>query len=116
MQNRLLNAYLTGIVEEVVFKAEANKLKAEAAKADEALVQLGNPTPTRGETALALFDWTQRAADIWCGSNSAVRRQILDCVCLNRTLGDVSLCLVKRKPFDVLAEGPQIKNGRGNWI
>ena len=116
MQDRLLNAYLAGTVEEGVFKAKSTELKAEAAKADEALAQLGDVAQARGETALALFDWTQRAADAWRGSNTAVRREILDCVCLNRALGNVSLCLAKRKPFGILAEGPQIKNSRGDWI
>lgn len=116
MQDRLLNAYLTGTVEEMVYKAKSNELKAEMAKTDEALVQLGDTAPAGGETALALFDWTQRAADVWCGSNNPVRREILDCVCLNRTLGNVSLCLEKRKPFDVFAEGLDLKNSRGDWI
>ncbi|MGQ9821833.1 MAG: hypothetical protein ACUVQK_08230, partial [Thermogutta sp.] len=39
-----------------------------------------------------------------------------DSVCLFRTLGDVTLCAGKRKPFDVLAEGLQIENSRGDWI
>lgn len=116
MQDRLLNAYLVGTVEEVVFKAKSNELKAELAKTDEALAQMGDTAPARGETALALFDWTQRAADAWRGSNPAIRREILDCVCLNRTLGDVSLCLAKRKPFDIFAEGLDLKNSRGDWI
>ena len=108
------NAYLVGTVEEVVFRAKSNELKAEMAKTGEALVQLGDTTPARGETALALFDWTQRAADVWRGSNPAIRREILGCVCLNRTLGDVSLCLEKRKPFDIFAEGLDLKNSRGD--
>ena len=41
MQDRLLNAYLVGTVEEAVFKAKSNDLKAEMAKADEALAQIG---------------------------------------------------------------------------
>lgn len=115
MHDRLLNAYLVGTVEEVVFKAKSNKLKTQAAQADQALVRLGDVAPSRGERALDLFDWSQRAADVWRGSNNALRREILDCLCLNRTLSDVSLCLAKRKPFDVLAEGPKIKNSRGDW-
>src|SRR3990172_7859248 len=98
MQDRLLNAYLAGTVEEGVFGHKSNELKAEAARADEALAQLGDVAPARGETALALFDWSQRGADIWRGSNNAVRREILDCVCLNRTLGDLNLVTTKRKP------------------
>jgi DNA invertase Pin-like site-specific DNA recombinase len=116
MQDRLLNAYLAGTVEEVVYKAKCNELKGEAAKTDETLAKLGDIAPGRGETALALFDWTQRAADHWRGSNNAVRRQILDSVCLNRTLGHLNLVATKRKPFDVFAEGLDLKNSRGGRI
>lgn len=116
MQDRLLNAYLASTIEEVVYKAKSNELKAEAAKTDESLAQLGDVDPARGETALALFDWTQTAAETWRGSNNAIRREILDSVCLNRTLGDVNLYAKKRKPFDVFAEGLEIKNSRGDRI
>ena len=44
----------------------------------------------------------------------AVRREIVECVCSNRTLSDVSLCVTKRKPFDVLAERPVSDDGRGD--
>ena len=70
--------------------------------------------PASGEKAMALFDWTQQAAEMWRGSNNTIRREILDLVCLNRTLGDVSLELVKRKPFDVFAERLNLKNSRDN--
>ena len=116
MQDRLLNAYLAGTVEEVIYKAKSNELKSEAAKIEEALTQLGDFTPGRGETALLLFDWSQRAADLWRGSNNSLRREILDSVCLNRTLTDVSLVTTKRKPFDVFAERPNLENSRGDWI
>ncbi len=69
-----------------------------------------------GETALQLFDWSQKAADLWRGSNNVLRREILDAVCLNRTLSDVSLVTEKRKPFDVLAKRPDLKNSRGDRI
>ena len=49
-------------------------------------------------------------------SNNAVRREILNAVCLNRTLTDVNLNVTKRKPFDVSAKGPDLKNSRGDWI
>ena len=116
MQDRLLNAYLSGTVEEGLYKSKSNELKAEAAKADEALAELGDTDPASGETAVALFDWTQRAADHWLGSNDSVRRQILDSVCLNRTLGDLSLVATKRKPFDLMAEGLVSKDSRGDRI
>ena len=49
---------------------------------------------------------------IWRGSNNALRREILDSVCLNRTLTDVSLVTTKRKPFDGLAERLKNENSR----
>ena len=116
MQDRLLNAYLTGTVEEVIYKTKSNELKSEAAKTDETLDKLGDTDPACGKLAVTLFDWTQRAADVWRGSNNAVRREILDAVCLNRCLNDVTLTLQKRKPFDVFAERPFLKNSRGDRI
>ena len=100
----------------VVYKAKSNELKHDAARTDEATAELDNAEPARGETALALFDWPQRAAEIWRGSNNAIRREILDAVCLNRTLSDVTLVAAKRKPFDVFAERLDLKNSRGDWI
>ena len=116
MQDRLLNAYLAGTVEEVVYKSKSNEFKSEAAKTDESLAQLGDVDPACGEKALALFDWTQKAAETWLGSNNAIRREILDSVCLNRTLGDVNLYATKRKPFDVFAERPLFTDSRGERI
>jgi hypothetical protein len=46
------------------------------------LAQLGDEDPARGEMAVALFDWTQKAAEIWRGSNTSLRREILASVCL----------------------------------
>ena len=81
------------------------------------------PPPSVGETrddrvtkALEAFDFSQRVADIWRGSNKTVRREILDADCLNRMLSDVSLVATKRKPFDVLAERPLLKQSRGERI
>jgi hypothetical protein len=113
MQDRLLNAYLAGTVEEAVYKAKSAELNGEAAKADEALAQLGDADPKRGETAVAVFDWAQHAAETWRGSNNALKREILDSVCLNRTLGDVNLYTTKRKPFDVFVEGLISTDSRG---
>lgn len=116
MQDRLLNAYLTSSIDEVVYKAKSNELKSETAKTDDGLAKLGDVDPARGELAVTLFDWTQQAADVWRGSNNTVRREILDVVCLNRCLNDVNLVLQKRKPFDVLAEGLISENSRGDRI
>lgn len=94
----------------------SNELKAEAKNADESLAALGDMAPSRGKVALAIFDFTQNVAETWRSSNSSVRREILDLICLNRTLGDVNLCTTKRKPFDVFAERLDLKKSRGDKI
>lgn len=43
------------------------------------------------------------------------KRRILEAVSLNRMLGDVSLVIAKRKPFDELAKRPQIQSSREDW-
>jgi len=116
MQDRLLNAYLAGTVDEEAFRGKSEELKREEANVQESLDQLGELGPNRGEAALATFDWAQDAAESWRGSNNAVQREILDFVCLNRTLSDVNLYATKRKPFDVLAEGPKSRKSRGERI
>ena len=116
MQDRLLNVYLAGGVDEPTFQTKSAELKSEALKVQKAIEALGDVDPTRGDAAIAVFDWSQNAAEIWRGSNSARKRDILDLVSLNRTLSDVTLVTIKRKPFDVLAVGPFLGNSRGDWI
>jgi len=42
----------------------------------------------------------------------AEKRQVLEILCLNYRLDGVTLCPVWRKPFDVLAEGLVVQDGR----
>ncbi len=116
MQDRLLNAYLAGTVDEVVYKAKSSELKIETSGAEESQAKVAASGPDTGPRALSLYDWSQNAARIWQGSNTAVRREILDSVCLNRTLSDVKLVTTKRKPFDVFVERPQNGFSRGDRI
>ena len=85
-------------------------------RVDEELASVEEADAGRATGALALFDWTQRAAEIWRGSNTEVRRELLDAICLNRTLGDVNLVTEKRKPFDAFAERLELKNSRSDRI
>ena len=111
MEDRLLNAYLAGMLDEDAFNAKAAELKCEAAEVAASLANLDRTVPPDGELAVRLFDWTQKLPEIWLGSNITARREILEAICSNRTLTDVSLCLAKRKPFDILAERPSVQIG-----
>ena len=116
MQDRLLNGFLAGAIDEKAFQAKSADLKGQAEEVEKNLGDAGTFDPGYGDMALAVFDFSQNLREIWRGSNSALRREILDCVSLNRTLSHLSLVLTKRRPFDFLAERPFLKDGRGDWI
>lgn len=116
MQDRLLNAYLAGTIDEGQYRAKSDELRAEMAGVTEARERLGGVESRDIDVALAVFDWSQNALESWQGSKSAVRRQILDSVSLNRTLSAANLCISKRKPFDLLAEGLDSEQSRGDRI
>ena len=118
MQNRLLDAYLAGMVEDVVYKAKSKELTGEAAKTDDALARAWRPGPgsqRKGQRNSSIG--RRRAAEIWRGSNNAVRREILNAVCLNRTLTDVTLDASKEKALRRFRQRARfLTNSRGDWI
>ena len=116
MQDRLLNGYLAGTIDESVFQAKSADLKAQSEDVGRQLDEVEDFDSELGRAALAVLDFSQKLPEIWHGSNSAQKRAVLDCVSLNRALSDVSLCVAKRKPFDYLAKNPFLKKTRGDWI
>ncbi|MBM3273148.1 hypothetical protein FJY94_07900, partial [Candidatus Kaiserbacteria bacterium] len=110
MQDRLLNTFLAGTIDEATFNAKQAALRDEAGQVDESLAQLGDLRPTDVQATLAVFEFSQNAAEIWRGSKMLEKRELLETVSLNRTLGDVTLVVEKRKPFDILAERPSIQS------
>lgn len=114
--DRLLNVYLEGALEQPAFAAKQGELRAELADVERQLEERPTYDPKRGELALAVFDFMQNAVDLWRRSNMTQKREILTAIGLNRRLSDVSLCLEKRKPFDIAAEGPSSHYGRTDRI
>ena len=97
-------------------KAKTAERKADTARVAEAIDAQGAVDPARGKVVLAVFDWSQKAAEIWRGSNTTARRQILDSICLNRQVSDVTLVTSERKPFDFFVERLPLKTSRGDRI
>ncbi len=116
MHDRLLNGYLSGLIQEDAFQAKSAQLRREMAEVEESLEKTNSYDPDAPLRALAVFDFSQNLVDVWRGSNFARKREILECVSLNRHVNDVTLVVEKRKPFDYLAERPFLKNGRGGRI
>ncbi len=116
MQDRLLNAYLAGSIDDQTFQIKSADLKTQLEEAERQLDEADKFDPACGEAALATFEFSQNLVELWRGSNSARKRELLDVVSLNRQVSDVSLELTKRKPFDFLAERPFLKKSRGGRI
>lgn len=123
MKDRLLAAYLAGTVDARTFQTKSTDLGGQIAEVERALercgdidVWRGDNGRSRGDIALAVFDWSQEAPSAWERSKIAKKRAILDSLSLNRTLSATTLCLEKRKPFSYLAERPLVQSDRGDWI
>jgi DNA invertase Pin-like site-specific DNA recombinase len=114
MQERLLNGYLMGVVDEAAFKTKSAEFKRETEEVARQMEDVGKYDASRGDLALSVFDFSQNLANLWRGSNFAVRREILECISSNRELGHLTLCVAKRRPFDFLAERPFLEDSRGN--
>ncbi len=116
MQERLLNTFLGGTIEESTFSAKSVDFKAQQADVEQQLCELPRQDLNQAENVLKAFNLSQNMVETWRRSNSLARRELLDCISLNRSLSDVSLYIVRRKPFDIFAERPFLENSRGERI
>ena len=116
MNDRLLNAFLAGSIDEPTFNAKLAALRDEMALIETSLARVATVDATDVRAALAVFEFSQKIPEIWRGSKMLEKRRILETVSLNRRLGDVSLDLEKRKPFDELAKRLEIQLSRGDRI
>ena len=116
MNDRLLNAFLAGSIDEATFNAKLAALRDELAVIEASLGKVFTVEPTDVRAALAIFEFSQKIPEIWRGSKMLEKRRILEVVSLNRVLGGVTLALEKRKPFDELAKRLPIQSSRGDRI
>lgn len=116
LNDRLLNAFLVGAVNETTLNAKQAALRDELAVLEASLTQVATAEPADVRAALAVFEFSQKIPEIWRGSKMLQKRRILETVSLNRRLGDISLELEKRKPFDELAKRLEIQLSRDDRI
>jgi site-specific DNA recombinase len=144
MKDRLLKAYLTGVVDEITFRNTTAELETEMRSLAETAGQMtvmddgdvpestadaggcrlhtardvrrNDRANDRVKDILSVFDLAQNIEEIWQGSPWNRKRQILDMVSSARHVSDVSLCVVKTKPFDILAKQLDFVESRGDRI
>jgi site-specific DNA recombinase len=66
--------------------------------------------------AVKAFELSQSLRERWFKADLAAKRRILEIICLNFRLVDVTLVPEMRKPFDVLVEGLISEERRDGWI
>ncbi len=113
---RLLELYLEGHVDAGTFQDKSTALQGHLRELEEGLTARVDIDPSCMDIAERVFEFIQNAPDTWRRSNGADKQRILRAVSLNRTLGDVSVDIEKRKPFSFLTERLPVRTSRGGGI
>jgi len=115
-RNQLLNLRLLEEIDADTFAAKDMELRDRAARIKLQTDTLDRGHDENGDIAVKAFELSQRLMEKWVTADYAAKRRILEIVCLNFRLDDVSLCPIWRNPFDILAKGLFIQPSRGDWI
>ena len=115
-QDRLLNLRLLDEIESETFAAKQSELRSKETKLQTRLEGTARQQSERGDWAVKVFELSQALGAKWLAADIAEKRLLLEIVCLNLKLVDVTLVPVMRKPFDMLAEGLLISSSRGDRI
>lgn len=111
---RLLSVYLEGHLDAGTYQDRSASLQGQIREVETGLSACGDLDPSCRDLAIRVFDFTQKAVELWRGSKIGGKQRILRAVSLNRTLSDVTLCLEKRKPFSLLTERLPVLSSRGD--
>ncbi|QDT57079.1 hypothetical protein Pan44_51450 [Caulifigura coniformis] len=115
-QDRLLNLRIEDQIEEPTFLRKQTELRDRLASIKLQTDVLDRSHDETADLAVKVFELSQTLREKWLTADYAVKRRILEIVCLNCTLIDATLCPTIRKPFDVLVEGFSVpfSGGGGN--
>ncbi len=115
-QDRLLNLRLADNIEQDVYANKQTELRDRLASIKLQLDVLDRAHDETAALATKAFELSQTLREKWLTADYPTKRRILEIVCLNCELVDVSLCPTIRKPFDLLIEGPLVPSTRGDRI
>ncbi len=113
-KDRLLNLRLLDEIESETFAAKQSELRSKETKLQTRLEGTARQQSERGDWAVKVFELSQALGAKWLAADIAEKRLLLDIVCLNLKLVDVTLVPEMRKPFDMLAEGLLVSSSRGD--
>lgn len=111
-----MNLRIEDQIDEPTFARKQTELRDRLASIKLQLDALDRTHDETADLAVQVFELSQTLREKWLAADYAVKRRILEIVCLNCTLDDATLCPEMRKPFDVLVEGLSVplSGGGGN--
>ena len=115
-RDRLLNLRLLEEIEAETYATKDTELRDRMAQIKLQIEALDRNHDENSDIALKAFELSQSLTEKWLTADCAAKRQILEILCLNLRLDDVTLCPTMRKPFNVLAEGLISRESRGERI
>jgi site-specific DNA recombinase len=115
-QEQLLNLRLLQEIDGDTFSRKSIELRDRIGKLKAQLQSNDGDRSEQASLAAKVFELSQALEQKWVGAEYPEKRQMLDLVCLNFSLDDVSLVAEMRKPFNMLAEGPLVLSSRGDKI
>jgi site-specific DNA recombinase len=115
-EKRLVDLYLNGGITMEQQASKATELRDRLARVRLQMEALDRSRVEVTDIALKVFELSQNLRNKWFSADPAAKRAILQAVCLNWTLNGVTLCGQMNKPFDLLAEGLDSLQNRGDRI
>ncbi|REJ79775.1 MAG: recombinase family protein [Planctomycetota bacterium] len=114
--DRLIDLRVSDEIDEGTFSRKQTELRDQEAELRLQIEPSDKGRHELADLAVKAFELSQSLAEKWLDADHAVKRQILEIVCLNFRLDGASLVPEWRKPFDVLAEKPSVSSSRGDRI
>ena len=114
--DQLLNLRLLEEIDESTFASKHRELRDRISSLSLKAEAVSRSKSEKADVAVKAFELSQTLAEKWVNADIRAKRQILEILCLNFSLVDVTLVPEWRKPFDVLAEGLDSENSRGERI
>ena len=115
-QDRLLNLLLLEEIDSTTYARKSMVLRDEESSLRQKLEISDRGRHEIIDIAVKAFELSQDLRNKWFAADHAAKRRILEILCLNWKLENVSLVPIWRKPFDLMAESTIWKDSRGERI
>jgi len=113
-EERLLNLRLLEEIDSSTYARKSMELRDRTAQLSLQIEACDRDRAEYGDLAEKVFELSQSLTEKWLNADVRAKRRLLEIVCLNFSLVDVTLVAEMRKPFDVLVEGLVSNNSRGD--